>query len=269
MERSGTLDKAVRVLCALERAQGPLALAALASSTTMPKPTLHRLLATLAAHDLVERDDDGRYGLGVGLVRLGLGALAVDPFVRVARGELERAVRAFGETFFLVGVRAGRLVVLDKVEGTGLLRAAPNVGVEVPVDLTASGRLILGLAPEALADSSRAKRVSRRAVERALERGYDLNEGEWIEGLMVIAAPVRAAGRLYGTVACAGAIAQLSGPRREEAIQRTRKLAERIARSLGARPVEARGSAREPVAEARGPAREPAFEAREQDEEGT
>ncbi|HVZ34433.1 MAG TPA: IclR family transcriptional regulator [Polyangiaceae bacterium] len=235
MERSGTLDKAVRVLRALERAERPLALAALASSTTMPKPTLHRLLSSLAAHDLVEQDGEGRYGLGVGLVRLGLGALAVDPFVRVARVELERAARAFGETFFLVGARAGRLVVLDKVEGTGLLRAAPSVGAEVPIELTASGRLFAGLAPDALADGARARRVSKRAVERALERGYDLNEGEWIDGLMVIAAPVVVSGRLYGTVACAGAVAQLSGSRKEEAVQRTRKLAERIGRALGAR----------------------------------
>ena len=36
-------------------------------------------------------------------------------------------------------------------------------------------------------------------------------------------------------VACAGAVTQLGGERRAEAIQRTRKLAERIARALGAR----------------------------------
>jgi DNA-binding IclR family transcriptional regulator len=235
VERSGTVDKAVRALVALSRAEGPLALAELASSVSVPKPTLHRLLASLAAHDLVEQDGEGRYGLGIGLVRLGLGSLAVDPFVRVARGELERAVRTFGETFFLVAARAGRLVVLDKVEGTGLLRAAPTVGSEVPVDMTASGRLFLGLSPDSLADTARAKRVSRRAIERALERGYDLNEGEWIDGLLVIAAPVLVNGRLFGTVACAGAITQLGGERREEAIQRTRKLAERIARALGSR----------------------------------
>jgi len=232
---SGTVDKAIKTLVALSHSAGPVSLAGLASTLGLPKPTLHRLLASLAAHDLVEQDGEGRYALGVGLVRLGLGALALDPFVRVARSELERAVRAFNETFFLVGARAGRLVVLDKVEGTGLLRAAPTVGTEVPVDLTASGRLFLGLAPGALSDGARAKRVSKRAIERAVERGYDLNEGEWIDGLLVIAAPVLVNGRLFGTVACAGAITQLGGERRDEAIQRTRKLAERITRALGAR----------------------------------
>jgi IclR family transcriptional regulator, acetate operon repressor len=235
MERSGTVDKAVRVLTALQRMGRATALAELATSTGLPKPTLHRLLASLLAHDLVEQDGEARYALGVGLVRLGLGALSVDPFVRVARPELERAVRAFGETFFLVGARAGRLVVLDKVEGTGLLRAAPSVGTEVPIAQTASGRLFLGLAPEQLLESAATRRLSKRAVEHAVKRGYDLNEGAWIEGLTVIAAPVVAAGRLFGTVACAGAAAQLAGERREEAIRRTRKLAERIARGIEGR----------------------------------
>jgi IclR family transcriptional regulator, acetate operon repressor len=237
MERSGTVDKAVRVLSALQRAGGPVALAELAATTGLPKPTLHRLLASLVHHDLVEQDGEARYGLGVGLVRLGLGALTVDPFVRVARAELERAVRAFGETFFLVAARAGRLVVLDKVEGTGMLRAAPNVGTEVPVELTASGRLYAGLAPELLAESTRQK-VDKRAVERALKRGYDLNEGEWIDALFVVAAPVVALGRMFGTVACAGVERQLAGERRDEAIRRTRKLAERITRAIEGRKEE-------------------------------
>lgn len=239
MEQAGTVDKAMRVLHALHRAQGPASLATLSTTLDMPKPTLHRLLASLCAHDVVEQHADSRYALGVGLVRLGLSALAVDPFVRVARGELEREAHAFGETFFLVGARAGRLLVLDKVEGTGLLRAAPTVGTEVPVDTTASGRLFLGLAPNLLRDSAEARRVPRRAIERALSQGHDLNQGEWIAGLTVVAVPVVVLSRMFGTVACAGAAAQLSGPRLEEAIRRAKRVATRIVSALEGRREEA------------------------------
>jgi DNA-binding IclR family transcriptional regulator len=231
---AGTVDKAMRVLEALHRAGAPLALAQLAGEVELPKPTLHRLLASLVAHELVEQDGEARYALGVGLVRLGLGALSVDPLVRVARPELERAARGFGETFFLVGARAGRLVVLDKVEGTGLLRAAPSVGAEVPVELTASGRLFLGLEPSALREQA-TRKLTRRTVQEAVARGYDLNLGDWIAGLSVVAAPVRARGRLFGTVACAAVAAQLEGARLQEAIRRTCAVAERVARSLEGR----------------------------------
>lgn len=239
MEQSGTVDKAMRVLHALHRAQGRASLAELAAALDMPKPTLHRLLASLCAHDAVEQHADGRYVLGVGLVRLGLSALAVDPFVRVARAELEREAHAFGETFFLVGARAGRLFVLDKVEGTGLLRVAPSVGAEVPVESTASGRLFLGLAPGVLRESAEARRVPKRAIERAVAQGYDLNQGEWIAGMNVVAVPVVALARLVGTVACGGAAPQLGGARLDEAVRRAKRVSSRIVTALEGRREEA------------------------------
>lgn len=234
MERSGTVDKAVRVLEALASAGSAISLADLAARVRLPKPTLHRLLASLLAHELVEQDSEARYALGIGLVRLGLGALTTDPFVRVARPELERAARGFGETFFLVGARAGKLVVLDKVEGTGFLRAAPSVGTEVPIELTASGRLYLGLDPSALREAKNLK-VSRKAIQKAVEQGYDENRGEWLAGLSVVAAPVSARGRLWGTVACAAIDAQVDDARWEEAIRRTCAVAERLTRALEGR----------------------------------
>ncbi|WP_437577740.1 IclR family transcriptional regulator [Sorangium sp. So ce887] len=227
MERSGTVDKAVRALEALREGGGSASLAELAARLRMPKATLHRLLASLAAHALVEQDGEGRYRLGVGLIRLGLGAQGLDPVARVAKPELERAARAFGETFFLVAARAGRLVVLDKAEGTGLLRAAPTVGAEVPVDVTASGRLYLAHAPELVGAP-----CASPAAQRAARRGYDVNEGEWIDGLTVIAAPVLARGSLHGCIACAAAAQSLRGDRHDAAVRHTRDAAERVARAL-------------------------------------
>jgi IclR family acetate operon transcriptional repressor len=232
MQRSGTIDKALSVLEALRRSGDFVALGELAARVGMPKGTLHRLLASLSAHELVEQDAEGRYGLGVGLVRLGLSAQSVDPIVRIARPELERAVRAFGETFFLVTARAGRLVVLDKVESSGVLRAAPNVGAEVPVETTASGRLYLGLSPGSLDVSEHKRRAVRDLVQRACERGYDTNEGEWIVGLTVVAAPILEGKRLWGTVASAGAAQQLTDERLSALIRGTREAASRIGAAL-------------------------------------
>jgi len=233
MERSGTIDKALRVLTVLEKARAPLSLAEIARSLSIPKPTTHRLLASLLEPALVEQQADGRYALGMGLVRLGLGALSVDPLVRVAQRELEAAAAALGETFFLVKARGGKLVVLSKVEGTGLLRVAPNVGAEVPVDVTASGRLYLAFAPGVLADGKGAKRVSAEAVKRAKSRGYDVNDEEWLSGMTVIAAPILVHGELLGCVTCAGPAVRLVGANRKLAIESTCEVAARVATHLG------------------------------------
>jgi IclR family acetate operon transcriptional repressor len=231
--RSGTVDKALAVLDVLHRARSPLALAELSRALGIPKPTAHRLLASLLAARLVEKHSDARYALGMGLVRLGLGALAQDPIVRAAELELERAARELGETFFLVKARAGRLVVLSKVEGTGMLRVAPDVGAEVPVDVTASGRLYMGLAPALLAGNASARRVSPALVKRAVDRGYDVNDAEWLPGLTVVAAPILSQKELQGCVACAGPAVRLKGAALKRAISATCGVAERVSRSLG------------------------------------
>jgi len=181
---------------------------------------------------LVEQQADARYALGVGLVRLGLGALSLDPVVRACELELERAAHELGETFFLVKARGGRLVVLSKVEGTGMLRVAPDVGSEVPVEVTASGRLYMAFAPELLAGNPGVTRVSAAAVKRARSRGYDVNEAEWLPGLSVVAAPILSKGELLGCVTCAGPAVRLTAARLKIAISATCGVAERVSLSL-------------------------------------
>ncbi|MEI9950148.1 MAG: IclR family transcriptional regulator [Pseudomonadota bacterium] len=232
MERSGTVDKALRVLEVLHQARAPLSLAELSRALSIPKATTHRLLASLLKATLVEQQADARYALGVGLVRLGLGALALDPVVRACESELERAAHEFGETFFLVKARAGRLLVLSKVEGRGMLRVAPDVGSEVPVEVTASGRLYMAFAPELLAGNPGASRVSAAAVKRARSRGYDLNQAEWLPGLSVVAAPILVSGQLLGCVSCASPVVRLDAARLKTAISVTCGVAERVSRSL-------------------------------------
>jgi IclR family acetate operon transcriptional repressor len=230
--RSGTVDKALRVLEVLHQAKAPLTLAELSRALAIPKPTAHRLLASLLSASLVEQQADGRYALGVGLVRLGLGALALDPVVRVSQLELERAAHELGETFFLVKARGGRLIVLSKVEGTGMLRVAPDVGAEVPLEVTASGRLYMAYGPQLVASNPGVSRVSAASVKRARMRGYDVNEAEWLPGLTVVAAPILLNHELLGCVTCAGPAVRLSAARLKVAIATTCGVAERVSRSL-------------------------------------
>ena len=72
----GVLDKAVRVLSALER--GPAALAELVDRTGLARPTAYRLAVALEHHRLVARDPQGRFALGPRLTELGA-QLRADP----------------------------------------------------------------------------------------------------------------------------------------------------------------------------------------------
>jgi DNA-binding IclR family transcriptional regulator len=166
--------------------------------------------------------------------------------VAAARPVLEQEAEALGETFFLVGARAGRLVVLDKAEGTGFLRAAPRVGSSVPVHATAAGKLYLAFAPEALAPASGPlERFTPRtaadaaALERevalARRRGWATNREEWIPGLAVLAAPIRAGTRMPAVVVVAAPATRMRALGEAEVAKRTLAAADRIAARLEGR----------------------------------
>ena len=235
---SGTIEKALDVLFHLHEAGSPLGVTTIARTLGMPKSSVHRLLSTLARRELVEQNERGQYQIGVGLMALGLGVLAREPVAVAAHPVLERAAAEVGETFFLVVARAGRLIVLDKAEGNGFLRAAPQVGTSVPVHATAVGKLYLLHAPEqvqlagALMENhpSKNKQVFETAqlprytdntliewsdlqceLERVRRQGWASNLDEWQSGLSVLAAPVLLGTRLLGAVALA-----LVSPRLQE-----------------------------------------------------
>ncbi len=209
MAGAATVEKALDVLFHLHEAAIPLGLSEIGRALDLPKSSCHRLLASLVKREMVEHDEGGLYRPGLALLSLGMGAQGREPVVRAARPTLEGLARTFSETVFVVGLRRGRLRVLDRVEGTGFLRAAPEIGDVVPADVTAVGKLYRAFggqpgnptaAPEADPDSGASvERGSRRRAsseeaeredQRVRRRGYAVNRDAWIEGLSVLAVPI-------------------------------------------------------------------------------
>jgi DNA-binding IclR family transcriptional regulator len=245
VELQGTVEKAVEILFLLSAEPEPAGVTAIGRALGIPKSSAHRLLAALARRGLVERDDGGRYRPGIGLVALGLGALEREPVVAAARPELEAEARRLSETVFLVAARAGRLLVLDKAEGTGFLRVAPRIGAEVPVHATAVGKLFLAFGPDQVAEPPALEAYTPRTpatraalamqVARARERGFAENREEWIPGLAVLAAPVVARGRLQGAVAVAAPVNRFEALGRDAIAERALSAAARTAARLEGR----------------------------------
>ena len=249
--QGGTIEKALDVLFHLHEVGRPMGVTAIARALNMSKSSVHRLLTTLTRRGLVEQDERGQYEIGVALIALGLGALAREPVAVAAHPVLEQAAAEVGETFFLVVARAGQLIVLDKAEGNGFMRAAPQIGASVPVHATAVGKLYLLYAPQLvqLSDNCSGERAVaslwglseadiikgkkglpdtlnlprytehtrvemsalRAELEQVRQQGWASNLDEWQPGLSVLAAPILVGQQLLGTIALA-----LIGPRLQE-----------------------------------------------------
>ena len=180
MAGAATVEKALDVLFHLHAAPAAQGLGEIARALGIAKSSCHRLLATLAAREVVEQDDSGRYRPGLALLALGLGAQRREPVALLARPSLEAEAAEFGETVFLVAERQGKLRVLDKCEGSGFLRAAPEIGDVIPADVTAAGQLY---------GAYRADRLDA-GDPPVRGRGFAVNRNAWIDGLSVLAVPI-------------------------------------------------------------------------------
>ncbi len=215
MEAPSSIEKAIDLLFHLHRESSPRGVTEISRALGVPKSSAHRLLGALRHRGLVEQDARGRYLPGIGLVALGLGALEREPLVRAARPVIEAEARRTGETVFVTGVRGGRVVVLDKVEGTGFLRASPRIGAPLPAHATAAGKLVLAFAPGSLeteaaelgsaftARTCTTPEQLQRELEAVRARGWAGNDEEWLPGLRGVAAPVFVGTRLLGALAVA------------------------------------------------------------------
>lgn len=244
-DRPTAVDKALDVLFHIHEATEPRSVSDVARSLTIPKSTVHRLLAALRRRQLVDQDEAGRYRPGLGALKLVAGLLGRDAVVSAAHVVLAEEAEDFGETFFLVAARGGRLVVLEKAEGTGVLRVSPEIGSEVPVHATAVGKLYMAHAPELLNPSDPVRFTDRTIVDEdelsdevaaAGERGFAVNDEEWIEGLAVVAAPVFSSGGLVAAVCTAMSAARLRTLELETVARRATNAAARIESRMRGRP---------------------------------
>jgi len=235
---ASTIEKAVDLLFHLLEAGEPQGVTVLARNTGQPKANIFRQLNALSKRELVEQDDSGRYQLGFGLAALGRAVMEREPICAAVRPELEALSAETGETAFLVVARGGKLCVADKVEGSGFIRATPQVGATMPVHATAVGKLYLAFAPSRLpAAEDHLEAFTARTIvdETALNQelaqvrksGWAMNDGEWLRGLSVVAAPLLDGDSLLG-----GVVIATTTPRMEEL--GTATIGKRLTRSAAA-----------------------------------
>ena len=231
MGGSATVEKALDVLFHLHASGAPLGLSEIGRALDLPKSSCHRLLSSLVAREVVDRDAEGRYRPGLALLALGIGAQSREPVVPAARPVLQAEAEELGETVFLVGRRHGRLRVLDKVEGPAFLRAAPGIGDTIPDDVTAAGQLYRLHEPAGLPD------LAPREARTILDAGFAINRDAWLDGLSVLAVPIwqstlREAPRLIAVLALAAATPRFDALGSERIAERLLAAAHRIGARL-------------------------------------
>lgn len=182
----GTLDKAVTVLDAL--ADGPLALADLVAATGLSRATAHRLATALEAHDLVRRDDEGRFAPGLRLVALGRAAAEAFPLADLARPALAALRDATGESTQLYVREHDQRICVAALESPHGLRTIVALGAALPLERGSAGAVL-------------------RGEPHVSEQGWAQSVGEREPGVASVSAPVHDGdGRVVAAVSVSGPI---------------------------------------------------------------
>ncbi|MFF4875416.1 IclR family transcriptional regulator [Micromonospora sp. NPDC000668] len=198
-----SVEKAAAVLNAFLGGQPALRVSDVARHAGLGQSTASRLLATLEACDLVQRDQvSGLYQLGPALITMAGVALNSHPVHREARQRAQNLAAELG-LGANVAVRCGAtLFYLCNFEGTLAPRSFVLIGQHNPLHATGIGKcLLIGTDPEerrALLPDLRAYTPSTitdhaaldEAIAQAAERRYATEVEELALGRACIASPI-------------------------------------------------------------------------------
>ena len=151
-ERQSGIDRVIDLLEALLHLRAPTRLGELAKQMGAPRSTVYAIANRLIQADVLESVGDGGliyFGKAVHLY--GRAYAESNPLHRRCREALDRLATEHSATAQLCALRGHKYVVVDTRDGSGLFRITTDVGVEVPLPWTASGRLLLDhMSPESI-----------------------------------------------------------------------------------------------------------------------
>src|SRR6478735_1896277 len=136
-----SVERVFELLELITDAGGEVMLSELSSSTSLPLPTIHRLLRTLVTLGYVRQLPNRRYSLGPRLIRLGEGAskqLGV-----LARPQLKPLVDRLGETANVAMLDGDMVVYIGQVPSRHSMRMFTEVGRRAHLHSTGVGKAIL------------------------------------------------------------------------------------------------------------------------------
>nr|WP_256055639.1 helix-turn-helix domain-containing protein [Streptomyces sp. TverLS-915] len=169
----GPVDKAMEVLSALVATGAPHRLAELSRRTGLAKPTVHRLLRSLAAAGFAEAAEGGSYRPGPRLLGLAAAVLAEEPVLRHVRPVLDELHARTG-LFASYAVRDREWLVHVEVSapGTGLA-LGPRPGERERLTAGVGGLLV-----RALGEAAGTEDEDAEALAGAARDGWTLDPAD-------------------------------------------------------------------------------------------
>jgi IclR family transcriptional regulator, acetate operon repressor len=236
------VERAIAILQCFSPDQPQMSVIEIQKRVGLSRPTLYRLLQTLALRNLVQADGDPqRFRLAHGVMQLSHVWLKGLEVVTLARSIVERLRDLTGETAALFKLQGDRGICILECESRHVLSISRGVGDSLKITQGSTGKAMLAfMDAERRAEflSGMPKNPQRARLEEALKfarrNGYATSRGEIFVGAVAVSAPYfDHRGSVVGSVGLYGPKARISDQKMLEYSKLVREAGLKISVLLG------------------------------------
>lgn len=201
--KAPAISRAAAVLRMLGKSEKPQSLQSIAGELGLVPSTCFYVLRALMAEELVSFDPDTkRYSLEAGVLTLARHWLRRNRFNDLAQPALDRLSQAFGVTAFGVHiVGLDHIIVVATSHSGQNLQLSAEIGSRFPALISATGRCIAAFGDHSESELEERFNTLRwddpptwdawkAQVEQTRFQGFAVDEGNYMAGVTVLAAPV-------------------------------------------------------------------------------
>lgn len=142
-QRERGLDRAISLLDLLHRQRRPARIPDIARDLGAPRSTIYEIINRLLGAGILETYDDGTVYFGKAVHFYAADYMAAHNLIRRAREEIDRLATETGETAQFCMLYGNKYTVVHMHAGARPFRISSDIGVGIPLPVTASGRLLL------------------------------------------------------------------------------------------------------------------------------
>ena len=244
-----SVKKAFAILSAVSSSKGGMGVSDLAKKLKMAKSTVHGMASALEELGAVMRDPlTKKYKLGFTLLEIGRSAYSQIDLQTSARPVTEELMERTRTSVFLGILNWDRVTILDIVESRQGLNITAPVGSTIPLFAGAVGKVFLA----SMSEDQAAKIVKSKGLPRftdnsivdldvyfnelrqVREKGFAVDDEEYILGVRAVASPLLGLGQLRSAIWAVGFKASLDEKKMQKLAAETQKAARTISRRIQA-----------------------------------
>jgi IclR family KDG regulon transcriptional repressor len=249
-----SLQRAFAILDCFQDMQPELGVREIARQLELHPSTVGRILTTLTSLGVLNQDKEThRYRMGSKVLNWGATYMNNMDLRVIARPYMEELHKITEETISLDIPDGETRICVDRIESPQKLRWVKQLGERMPYYASASGRTLLSfmkpveqdailknipfeqLTPYTTTDPI----VFSQELELTREQGYAVSQGERVEGVSCVAAPIfDATEKIIGAITISGPSTRFSEQKIQDYAELLVQITEQISQAMGKLPAE-------------------------------